>query len=132
MRGFWFIGLILLIGSLIVSPVAEAQQYNHIITVYASVPEQRAIYLDEAGSIIKIAGNTTKNLAPQVFDSSNKPAAITDAVQKQYDDFLKQHNYHLEAGKIYNINPISVDLSPNTQVIELNDTDLSLGNLKIN
>jgi len=63
---------ILLLAVLGVPSVASAQEYNHIITVYAAVPEQRVIYIDETGNIIKIAGNTTKNITPMVLGPQNK------------------------------------------------------------
>lgn len=131
MRRFLPALVFLLMAFLATPSVASAQEYNHIITVYASVAEQRAIYLNESGNIIKIAGNTVKNLAPTVFDSNNKEIAMTPAVQSQYDNFLKQHGYHLEASKIYKLNPVTIDLTPNTQTIGVSNAGLSLGNLAV-
>lgn len=110
---------------------ASAQEYNHIITVYAVVPEQRVIYLDGSGNIIRIAGNTTKNITPIILDSNNNEVAMTPDVQSRYDDFLKQHHDRLQASRIYEVNPVTVDNSPNTQSIGLNSENLSLSGLQI-
>lgn len=131
MRRFLLGTLLSLAIAIVIPTPASAQEYNHIIKVYAIVPEQRAIYLDETGNIIKVAGNTSKNVTPQVINSNNVPVSMTDAVQKQYDDFLKQHNYHLQASKIYEFNPLIVNNMANTQEIKLINDQLSLGNLKI-
>jgi len=98
---------------------ASAQEYNHIITVYATVAEQRAVYLDSSGNIIKVAGNTAKNITPAVFSADNKPVAMTDSVMSQYQQFLKEHDYHLKAGETYLINPLTVNTQPNTQTIKV-------------
>jgi len=129
--------MLLLIGFLVLivagfgpPRVASAQEYNRTITVYASVPEQRAVYLDESGNILRIAGNTAKNIVPRVFDSNNNPVPITPAIQLQYDNFLKWHNNHLDAGKVYSVNPIAISAAPNTQTIDISG-NLTLGDLKI-
>jgi len=131
MRRFLPAAFLLLIGFLAMPAAASAQQYNQRITVYAVVLEQRVIYLDESGNIIKIAGNTAKNVTPTVLDSNNKAVAMTAAVQDQYDNFLKQHDGHLQASKIYTVNPLSVNLASNTQIIEVGGGSLTLGDLKI-
>jgi len=131
MRGFSFAAGLLLVFGLLFPLKAGAQGFNHMITVYASVAEQRAVYLDESGNIIKVAGNTTDNVTPVVFDPNNKAVAMTPEVQRQYDDFLKLNNGRLQAGKIYNINPITVSAAPNTQLIGINSVNLSLGSLKV-
>jgi len=56
---------------------------------------------------------------------------MTSGIQTQYDAFLKRHNGHLQASKIYNLNPIAVDTSPNIQTINISGANLTLGNLKI-
>jgi hypothetical protein len=99
------------------SAVASAQEFNHTITAYAVVPEQRAVYLDPSGNIIKIAGNTAKNIPPQVYDSTNHLINITDSITQQYQRFLKSHGNHLAAGQIYAVNPIIVDTTANNQTI---------------
>jgi hypothetical protein len=121
---------LLLFGLLLMPSVASAQEYNHIITVYAVVPEQRVVYLDESGNLMKVAGNTDKNITPTVLDPNNKEVPITPAVQQQYDNFLKQHHNKLQASIVYNVNPIAVNLTPNTQTIDINTSYLTLGNLK--
>lgn len=85
--------------------LASAQEYNHRITVYAAVPQMRAVYIDQNGNLAKVAGNTTNNIAPQVFDLENHLIAMTSSYQSQYDRFLKAHNNYLEAGKTYIIKP---------------------------
>jgi hypothetical protein len=110
---------------------AGAQEFNHTITVYAVVPEQRVVYLDGSGNIIKVAGNTAKNVAPTVMDSSDKEVAMTPAVQEQYDDFLKLYDNHLQPSRIYEVNPVRVNNAANTQTIEIDNSNLSLGGLRI-
>jgi len=128
-KTFCLAWLLFIIASIAAAPAAVA--YNHIITVYAAVLEQRAVYLDSSGSIVKVAGNTSNNVTPVVFDSSNKEIAMTASIQNQYESFLKLHNDHLLSGKIYNINPITVSAAPNTQIIGINSVNLSLGSLKV-
>jgi|GEM_PF-6988771 len=128
-KTFCLVWLLFIIASIVAAPAAMA--YNHIITVYAAVPEQRAVYLDPTGAIIKVAGNTADNVTPIVFDPNNKAVAMTPEVQRQYDDFLKLNNGRLQAGKIYNINPITVSAAPNAQLIEINSVNLSLSSLKV-
>jgi len=123
--GFLLSAVLLLPGS------ASAQEYNRMITVYAAVPEQRVIYLDDSGNIIKIAGNTARNITPAVLDSSGNKVVMTPAVQNRYDDFLREHKGHLQASKTYDVNPMTVDNSPNVQSIGLGGTDLSLVGLQI-
>jgi hypothetical protein len=111
---------------LLLPSIASAQEFNHTITVYATVPEQRAIYLDQYGAVIKIAGNTTRNVQPKVYDSSNREAPVSPDIQRQYDDFLRQHGGKLEASRIYNINPLKVDNSTQTQKISVNNRSLPI------
>ncbi len=105
---------------------ASAQTFNHTITVYATVPEQRAIYLDQYGAVIKIAGNTPNNIQPKVYDSSNHEVAISPAIQNEYDDFLKQHGGKLQAGATYRINPVKV-----SSVVESQDISVDLSGLRL-
>ena len=128
-KKFCLAWLLFIIASIAAAPAAVA--YNHIITVYAAVLEQRAVYLDSSGSIVKVGGNTSNNVTPVVFDPNNKAVAMTPEVQRQYDDFLKLNNGRLQSGKIYNINPITVSAAPNTQLIGINSVNLSLGSLKV-
>jgi hypothetical protein len=120
-----------LIAFLAIAPAAGAQEYNHKITVYAVVPELRVIYLDQSGNIIKIAGNTTANIVPTVLDSKNRPAALSPAIQDQYDNFLRLHGGKLQASKTYNVNPVSVSTTTNSLTIEVSNTGLSLVDLTI-
>ena len=132
MRRFFGLAILLFLTLGFAVPViASAQEYNHIITVYAAVAEQRAVYLDASSSIVKVAGNTTKNIAPTVIDSNNKVVPMTPSIQRQYDTFLSQHNNQLLAGKIYSVNPLTINLTPNTQVIEINIAPPTLVSLKI-
>jgi succinyl-CoA synthetase beta subunit len=98
---------------------ASAQDYNHTITVYATVPEQRAIYLDANGNIIKVAGNTTRNITPQVFSADNQLIDMNDLIMSQYQVFINQHHNHLAAGKIYEVNPLAVNTQPNQVIINV-------------
>lgn len=97
------------------SPAALA--FNQRINVYASVPPMRAVYVDDAGDLIKIAGNTSQNIEPTVYDQQNKQVQMTESIKSQYEQFLKSHDYKLEASKIYDINPVSVSILPNTETI---------------
>lgn len=107
---------------------APALAFNTQLTVYASVPEQRIIYIDESGIIYKIAGNTKNNISPIIYDYKNQPIAITDAIQKQYDSFLSLHHGRLEASKIYKVNPITVNNTADSQTIRV-DGGLKLGSI---
>lgn len=99
---------------------ASAQEYNHVITVYASVPEQRGVYVDKYGNIVKVAGNTFQNIAPQVYDLNNHTLSMTPAIQTKYDAFLKSHSYRLEAGQTYIISQVvTVNTQPLSQNIEV-------------
>lgn len=120
MGRLFIIAAAILFATILVSPIpARAQEFNHTITVYAVVPEQRVIYLDQYGAIFKIGGNTPKNIPPKVYDSSNREVPMAPAIQTQYDAFLKLHDYHLAAGRIYTVNPLSVSNTPNSQTISL-------------
>jgi hypothetical protein len=119
MRRFFVIVGAASLAIFLVPVAAYAQEFNHTITVYAVVPEQRVIYLDQYGAVIKIAGNTTRNIQPKVYDSSYREVPMSPAVQELYDAFLKQHDYHLIAGKIYAVNPLSVNNTPSSQTISL-------------
>jgi hypothetical protein len=81
------------------------------ITVYANVPAMRNIYVDKAGFITKIVGNTDQNVAPRVFDDElNKPQPMTDSIMRQYQQFITQHGV-LEAGKTYTLSHEAASVS---------------------
>ena len=125
MRRFLAVALLFMLPA--VWPAAvSAQEFNQTITIYATVPEQRAIYLDDFGGIIRIAGNTTANIPPRGYDSSNHEVTISPAIQRQYDKFLAQHGGHLQAGVIYNINPLKVDNSTKGQTISFENSSQTL------
>jgi hypothetical protein len=89
------------VGWLASAPSAMA--FNHHITVYAQVPQMRSVYVDKAGLITKIAGNTSENITPKVYDDEfNQPQPLTDSVMRQYQQFLDEHKV-LEAGKTYDV-----------------------------
>lgn len=119
------LGLPIIFALLVATP---ALAFNQRITVYASVPLMRAIYVDDSGNLVKVAGNTAQNIDPTVYNLQNKPLQLTDSIKSQYELFLKQHNNHLEASKIYLINPIIVNTATNNQSITVADqpTRLSL------
>lgn len=107
----------------------SAEEFNHTITVYAIVPEQRGIYVDKSGHIVKIAGNTTENVTPQVYTLDNNLIPMNDSVQKQYDQFLKDHHNRLEAGKTYLINnqQLTISQSADNRQIKIDTSALTLG-----
>jgi hypothetical protein len=109
------------------SPAAHAQQFNHRITVYASVAQQRGIYVNSSGLITKIAGNTSNNVEPMVFNENNKIIAMTDSVQNQYQAFLKAHDYHLNAGETYYLNTASISNTADSRQIKIDTVGLTLG-----
>ena len=99
---------------------ASAQEFNHVITVYATVPPQRGVFVDKSGNIVKVAGNTSQNITPQVFDLNNHLLNMTPAIQRQYDAFLKAHDYHLAAGQTYVVSQtVTVDTQTSSQTIQV-------------
>lgn len=120
----------LLLGVFISSTPALA--YNQQLTIYATVPPLRAIYVDAYGNIIKIGGNTSENIPPTVYDQKNQPVAMTSTIQDQYQQFLLMHGGRLQASKIYDVNPLTISLAPNTQKIMVNSPSLTLDSPRIN
>jgi hypothetical protein len=109
---------------------ATSLAFNTRITVYASVPQMRLIYVNKAGMVTKIGGNTSQNITPQVYDENNHAVAMTESISQQYQQFLQLHNNKLEASKIYYINPVSVNNHPNTQTIKIESASLTLGGIQ--
>jgi hypothetical protein len=105
---------------------SQSLAYNTQITVYASVPMMRVIYVDESGNITKVLGNTTQNIDPKVYDEHNQLISMTSQIQDQYNKFLKAHGGHLEASKIYVVNPIKVSNQPISQTIDISAASQSL------
>jgi len=102
--GFLFRCLFTLVAfGLIFCPAALARTYNHTIIIYATVPKQRGIYVDKDWNIIRVAGNTSDNINPLVFSLDNRLLKMNQKIQKQYDEFLIQHDYHLIAGEVYKL-----------------------------
>lgn len=95
-------GLIIAAG--IFSPTGVLA-FNQRLTVYASIAQQRGIYINSSGLIIKVAGNTSNNVQPMVFNEAGQTVAMTEPIQSQYQAFLKAHDYHLQAGETYLLNP---------------------------
>lgn len=120
---------LLLVGAIatVSPPAAHAQEFNHRITVYASVAQQRGIYTNNSGLITRISGNTSNNVEPMVFNENNKIIAMTDSIQNQYMAFLKAHDYHLMAGETYYLNPVSVNNATDSREIKLDTAGLTLG-----
>jgi hypothetical protein len=104
----------------------SAQEFNHRIIVYASVVEIRAIFLNADGAIIKVSGNTTRNVEPRVFGPNNNEEELSDNVRDQYQRFLDSQGGHLAASRTYDVNPIFVSDKPNTQSIEVSATPAKL------
>lgn len=124
-----FIG-VLLFGSGLpaaLAGTASAQEFNHVITVYATVAEQRAVYIDSHGDIYKVAGNTTHNITPRVYTADNKLTGMTDKIMGQYQAFLSQYHGQLAAGKVYDVNPLVVQVSLDDRTIQLDTSGLTLG-----
>jgi hypothetical protein len=119
-----FIGIAVVAAGLLFTPQALA--YNQTITVYATVLPQRVLYIDESGTIVRVAGNTIDNIEPVAYDKNNQPVTITDSIMQQYQRFLMSHGNHLEASKVYTVNPIVVDTSANNQTISLQSTPIRL------
>lgn len=127
-RGVLFGVLLLAVGLALSSGgKASAQDYNHTITVYATVAEQRAVYIDANGNIYKVAGNTTRNITPQVYTTDNKLIAMTDSIMRQYQAFLNQHNGQLMAGQVYSVNQLVVQTVTDNRSIQLDTAGLTLG-----
>jgi uncharacterized RmlC-like cupin family protein len=108
----------LVLSGFVITP-GSAWAFNQQITVYAAVPQMRNIYVDGAGIIIKIVGNTSQNIEPKVYDEHNQPVAMTGSISRQYQQFLNEHQGHIDAGKFYYINPVVIDNSINTQTIQV-------------
>jgi len=121
---------VLLFGMTAVN-AAPALAFNQRITVYAQVLPQRVIYLDVSGNITKVAGNTVDNIEPQIIDKDNQPVPATERIQQQYLRFLESYGNHLEASKVYSVNPIAISLAPNTQTIRVSSPNLTLVSLKV-
>jgi hypothetical protein len=114
------IGAMIMLAIFLAPAEAFAQTFNTRITVYAAVPEQRAIYLNQTGEIIKVAGNTSKNVTPDVYDYKNQLVPMTPSVQTQYQKFLSSHQNHLAASQTYLLNPITVSKQVDNQNIKIN------------
>jgi hypothetical protein len=111
-------GLLMVLSiATVVAPSHKASAFNQRIIVYATVVQQRAVYVGSDGMIYKVAGNTSDNITPVAYDQNNKQLEMTDSILQQYDSFLKQHNYKLEAGKVYKVNSLQVNAAVNEQTI---------------
>jgi hypothetical protein len=104
----------------------QSLAYNTQITVYASVPMMRVIYVDDAGNITKVLGNTTQNIDPKIYNEHNQPVSVTSQIQDQYNNFLKMHGGHLEASKTYVVNPIKVSNQPINQTLDVSTNNQRL------
>jgi hypothetical protein len=113
------IGPFLLLG-------ASASAFNTRITVNAAVPEIRAVYVNKDGFVYKVAGNTSNNVEPRVYDESNKILAMTESIKTQYDNFMEQHGWHLQASKEYSVNLLSVNTRAESAAIIVESSKLSL------
>jgi len=116
-KGLFGVLLIVPVLQIAAAPAAGAQVFNTRLTVYASVPQMRAIYLDDYGAPYKVAGNTSQNIKPKVIDAYNREVGMTQYIQKVYDQFLDSQGGKLGAGKTYTINPITINTDQNTQII---------------
>lgn len=105
---------------------SQAMAFNTRITVYASVAEMRYIYVNKDGFITKVGGNTPQNIEPQVINEANQVISMTDAINQQYQRFLNDHHGKLQASKIYDVNPVSVDTVVNAQSIKVESSQAQL------
>lgn len=116
------VGLIIL--AIIIGAPSAALAFNQRITVYASVPEMRYIYVDKSGIITKVVGNTSNNIDPKVVNEDNQPLTMTESINKQYEAFLKDHHYHIAAGQFYYVNSMTVNSKLNNQNIKISTAEL--------
>jgi len=84
------------------------------------VPEMRFVYVNQGGFITRVVGNTSDNVTPRVADGNNKELPLTDAIQQQYNYFMSQHNWHLDAGVSYTVNPVQINTAVSQVNIEIN------------
>ena len=99
--------------------MAQAESISSTITLTGVVPEMRFVYLDQNGYVTKVVGNTANNISPRAIGPDNKEAPITDAIMRQYDYFMAQHNWQLDAGTSYNVNPVEINDQASSQLIQI-------------
>ena len=131
MRRFLF-GLFVIAGVLGAPAVAGAQSISSTVTLHGYVPPMRFAYVNQDGFITKIGGNTSDNITLRVATLDNKELPLTESVSQQYDYFMRQHGWKLEAGVIYEVNPVQINTQVNTQQIEINtQTQTSANNREL-
>ena len=124
MRRFLF-GLFVIAGLLstpVLPAIAETSDgapISQTITLSGVVPEMRVLYISQDGYLVKVVGNTPNNVIPTAATLDNKPVPMTDSIRTQYSTFMESHNWHLEAGREYAVNPVSVNNEPNRQAISV-------------
>lgn len=81
------------------------------IKIVGIVPQMRLIYVNSDGKILRVVGNTDKNIAPTVsLDPSNGPAKMTQSINDQYQQLLADHGGSLQAGVTYYPRPLGAHL----------------------
>jgi hypothetical protein len=125
LRRFLF-GLFVLASLLsALSAVVSAQSISSVVSIAGVVPEMRFMYVNQDGVVTRIVGNTSNNIRPRVAGPDNKELPLTDAVWQQYAYFMEQHNWHLDGGVSYDVNPVRVNTSVSSQNIQINATQPS-------
>lgn len=131
MRRFLF-GLFVLAGALGAPAAAGAQSVSSSVTLYGYVPEMRFIYVNQDGFVTKIVGNTADNIEPRVTSLDNKEQSMTDSIRQQYDYFMSTHQWKLQAGVSYEVNPVQINSAVSSQNIEINNSSqIGAGNLQL-
>ncbi len=132
MRRFIF-GLFVVIGVLGAPAAAGAQSsISSSVTLSGIVPEMRFVYINQDGFITKVVGNTSNNITPRVVSLDNKEQPITGAIWQQYNYFMDQHNWHLDAGVSYGVNPVQINTAVSSQNIEISaQPEAGAGNFQL-
>lgn len=61
------------------------------LTVSAQVEPVRAVFVDKQNKITKIAGNTTADIPPHIYNENSQPVATTPTVINQYEQIRKAY-----------------------------------------
>lgn len=96
--------LLTLLGILVyAAPAVAAEQLSvsDTITISGVVLPMRYIYLDKAGNIQKVVGNTSVDITPTVLDAENQITQLTSKITSQYQHLLDENGGHLQAGQTY-------------------------------
>jgi hypothetical protein len=114
---FWL--LIAIFASLPTAAGASAASISQTVTISGRVAEMRFVYIDDAGNLAKVVGNTTNNVTPTAISLNNHKLPMTDSIWQQYIALMDQHNWQLDAGITYSLNPVQISTRPNEQTISV-------------